>query len=162
MAETWQKMMKRLKLESIKAKAPGFFEASGGFTMSVKPYSDRTTNALTRSIIDFLQFHGHYANRINTQGQARVNKIERFNIYSQQMQTVGEKVTWTKSSTRKGTPDIDAIIHRQPVKIEIKVGSDTIKQSQRDEQVKIETAGGLYFVARTMPQFLEWYDTISV
>src|SRR5690349_4917972 len=104
MTQNWQQVMKRMKLDNIKAKAPGFFEASGGYTMMVKPYSDKTANGLTRCIIDFLAFKGHYANRISTQGQARVHDIKRFNIFSQELQTIAQTVQYTKGTTRKGTP----------------------------------------------------------
>lgn len=155
----WKQMMKRLKLESILEKSPGFFAASGGYTMAVKPYTDKTANGLTRCIIDFLTFKGHYANRISTQGQARVNDIKRYSIFTRQLETVATKVQWTKSSTRKGTPDIEAIINGQAVKIEVKVGKDTMKDDQKKEQVKIENAGGRYYVTTDMPSFLQWFET---
>lgn len=74
----------------------------------------------------------------------------------------GKFATWTKGSTNRGTPDIDAIINGRPVKIEVKVGKDVIRQDQRQEQMKIEFAGGLYYIARTMLEFLEWYEKFMI
>lgn len=156
MKQDWKKVMKRLKLEHTKATAPGFFEASGGYTMLVNPYTDNTSNGLTKAILDFLKFKGHYANRINTQGQARIKKIPRFDIFSGKSYDV-EKITWTKGTTRTGTPDIDAIIYGRSVKIEVKIGRDKMSQEQLKEQVRIESSGGLYFIAHDMPAFMEWY-----
>lgn len=152
----WQDELKALKLEYIRRTAPGFFEASGSYTMKIKPYSDKTTNGLTRCVLDFLIHSGFYANRINTQGQARIKRIPKFNVLAQRLEH-HQKVEYTKSATRKGTPDIDSIIYGIPVKIEIKVGEDRQSDYQRDEQKKIEAAGGKYFIAETMPSFLAWF-----
>ena len=56
--ENWKPLLKRMKLDSIKQKAPGFFELSGGYEMKVKPYCDNTANDLTKTIIDFINFSG--------------------------------------------------------------------------------------------------------
>lgn len=156
--KSWQDELKRLKLEYIQKTAPGFFEASGGFKMKIKPYSDKTANQLTRSIIDFLNFSGHYANRINVQGQARVKRIPKFNILSGKVEQ-HERVQYTKSMTAKGTPDIDTIIFGKAAKIEVKAGGDRIRDEQTEQGQRIEQAGGLYFVATNMPLFLKWYFT---
>ncbi len=41
---------------------------SGGYTMKLKRYQDTTANGLTNCIIDWINYNGGYANRINTQG----------------------------------------------------------------------------------------------
>jgi hypothetical protein len=155
-ARSWQDELKALKLAHIQKTAPGFFEASGGFKMKIKPYSDKTANGLTKAIIDFLIFSGHYSNRVNVMGTARIQKIPKFNILSGRVEQ-HEKVQYTKSMTAKGTPDIDAIIFGKAAKIEVKVGRDRISDEQTDQGQRIEQAGGLFFVARNMPLFLEWY-----
>lgn len=156
--QSWQDALKRLKLDDIKKRTPLAFEASGGYSMRVTPYSDKTTNGLTRCIIDFLNFSGHWAVRVNVQGQARIKKIPRYSIFSQKVE-YSEKVQYTKSMTAKGTPDIDSIIFGKAAKIEVKVGKDKIRNEQVEQGARIEAAGGLYFVATDMPLFLEWYFT---
>lgn len=121
----WKAELKRLKLEYIKKVSPGFYKASGGDTMKIKPWSDKTTNGLTKAIIDWLTYSGHYCNRINTQGQARVKKIPRYSIFSG--------------------------------KIEVKAGKDRIRDEQTAQGNRITAAGGIYFVARDMDQFVNWY-----
>lgn len=140
--ENWKKLLKKMKLDSIKEKAPGFFELSGGYDMIVKPYRDKTANDLTKSIIDFINFSGGDANRINTQGQLR--KIR------------GE-MKWTLGSTRRGTSDIHAIFQGRALSIEIKIGNDRQSEDQIKEAERITRAGGLYFVAKNMDSFLEWW-----
>lgn len=152
----WKAELKAMKLAYIKKTAPGFYAASGGDTMKLKPWNDKTTNGLTAAIIDWLTYSGHYANRVNTQGQARIKKIPRYSIFSGQIEYT-DKVEYTKSMTAKGTPDIDAIINGMAVKIEVKAGKDKIRDEQVRQGNKIIAAGGLYFIARDMDQFVRWY-----
>lgn len=152
----WKAELKVLKLAYIKKTSPGFYRASGGDTMKIKPYNDTTTNGLTKAIIDWLTYSGHYANRINTQGQARIKRQPKFNILSGQIE-YREKVEYTKSTTAKGTPDIDAIINSLPVKIEVKAGKDRIRDEQTAQGNRITAAGGIYFVCHDMDQFVRWY-----
>jgi hypothetical protein len=149
----WQAKLKRMKLESIKEKSPGFFQLSGGFDMKVNPYNDTTTNGLTKAVLDWLKFSGCYANRISIQGTARIEKVPLANG------RVLEKVRYTPSMSNKGTADIDAIVNGRPVKIEIKCKEtkDRQRDDQKKEQARIEKAGGTYLVVGTMVQFLEWF-----
>ncbi|MEJ7740439.1 MAG: hypothetical protein WKF97_23720 [Chitinophagaceae bacterium] len=160
MKQDWKFIMKQLKLQHLKATAPGFFEASGGYGMGIKKYDDRTANGLTRCIIDFLTFKGHYANRILTQGQARFHDIKRFNIFSENRETVSNTVTWTKGTTRRGSPDLTAIICGVSVNIEVKIGKDKMSPEQERERSAIQKAGGLNFIAHDMPSFIDFYNSI--
>jgi hypothetical protein len=148
---SWQKHLKQLKRDYIKSSSPGFYELSGGDKMQVKSYQDQTANGLTNCIMDFLKFNGHYANRINSQGQARKEKIElAFGNYI-------EKVRFTHGTTSKGTADIMAIINGKHVAIEVKIGRDKMSQAQEKEQQRILSSGGLYFVAKDFTLFFEWF-----
>lgn len=100
-----------------------------------------TANGLTDYICKFLNWQGHHANRINVQGRK-----------------IGDK--WIRSSTRKGTADIHAIIAGRSVSIEIKVGKDRPSPEQLKEQEAIRAAGGIYEFIHTPEQFLMMYDTL--
>lgn len=152
----WQDELRALKLADIKKRAPGFYENSGGDKMKLKPWSDKSTNGLTKAILDYLTLKGFYANRINTQGQARVKRIPKFNLLSGRVEH-SQKVTYTKSMTAKGTPDIDAIVFGYPVKIEVKCGKDQMRDEQREQQRDIIRAGGVYYIAKDMDSFLRWF-----
>ncbi|MGN6297932.1 MAG: hypothetical protein ACTHM7_14190 [Ginsengibacter sp.] len=141
--EDWKKLMRKMKLDNIKQKAPGFFELSGGYGMLTKPYRDNTANGLTNAIIDFIIFSGGDANRINTQGQ---------------MRKINGRMVWTHGSTRRGTSDVHGVFKGRFLSIEIKIGSDRQSEAQIKEAERITKAGGLYFVAKDMPSFLEWWD----
>lgn len=140
--QSWKQLLKRMKLDNIKENAPGFFELSGGYEMKVKPYRDKTANDLTKAIIDFIIFSGGDSNRINTQGQIRKIKGE---------------MKWTHGSTRKGTADLHCIFQGRHISIEIKIGNDTQSDQQIKEAERVTKAGGLYYVARDMQSFLEWW-----
>jgi hypothetical protein len=141
--ENWKKILKRMKLDNIKEKAPGFFKESGGYEMLVKPYRDDTANELTKSIIDFITFSGGSAIRINTQGQLRKIKGE---------------MKWTHGSTRRGTADLHCVFQGRHISLEIKIGKDKQSEAQIMEAERITKAGGLYYVAKDMPSFLEWWQ----
>lgn len=141
--EDWKKLMRKMKLDNIKEKAPGFFSLSGGYEMKTKAYRDDFANGLTNAIIDFIIFSGGDANRINTQGQLRM---------------INGRMKWTHGSTRRGTADIHAIFEGRAISIEIKIGNDRQSEAQIKEAERITKAGGLYFVAKDMPSFLEWWQ----
>lgn len=147
----WKAELKELKHAHLKKTAPGFYEASGGREMKVKNYSDKDANKLTASIIDYINFKGGYANRINTQGQARKEKIPL--AFGRHM----DKITFTPSTTNKGTADIKAVVNGRALDIEVKIGKDTLSENQKRERARITQAGGLYFVARNMQSFVDFY-----
>jgi hypothetical protein len=152
----WKEELKQMKLQELQRKFPAAYQASGGEDYILKPISDKTANGLTKCIIDWITLKGGYANRINTQGQARVHKVPRYNILTGKTE-YRDSVQWTPSTTRIGTPDIDAIIHGKAVKIEVKIGKDKLSEAQKKHLEDIAKAGGLYFVAKDMESFINWY-----
>jgi hypothetical protein len=140
----WKQLLKRLKLDHIKRTAPGFFEASGGYSMKVQPYDDRTSNGLTKCIIDFITHLGGYANRISTTGT---------------MRKINGQVKWTAGNSNKGAPDVRAIFQGRSMDIEIKIAKDRLSEAQVRELKRIKEAGGLAFVAKDFPSFLEWWQS---
>ena len=147
----WKKELNALKYEYLKKTAPGFFEMSGGYTMKLMPYKDSTANGLTKCIQDYLNFSGHLANRINCQGQARRERVKlAFGNYR-------DNLRFTPSTTNKGTADLHCIINGRHVSIEIKIGKDGMSLHQLKEMTRVMDAGGLYFIARDMQSFVDWY-----
>ncbi len=140
----WKKLLRQLKLEDIKAKAPGFFEASGGYNMKIVPYKDNTSNGLTRCICDYISFIGGYSNRITTTGT---------------MRKINGRMVWTKGNSNKGAADIRILYKGRSFDIEVKIGKDKMSDAQIKEQQRIQVAGGHYFVAKSFPEFLEWWQS---
>lgn len=143
----WQELLRRMKLESIKSKAPGFFELSGRYELKTKPYSDTTANGLTRCVEDFINnYPGEVgeASRINSTGTPR--KMH------------DGSIKWSNSNTKKGIADIKGTFRGKALNIEVKIGRDRQSEVQRKEQERIIKAGGIYWLVNNFPQFLELWQ----
>ena len=147
--------LKALELETMMAKSsmnPKYLPST--------EWTDNSANSLTKSIIFYINATGNQAERIGNQGQYRegakiqvgTGEIE----YTKQLPG-----KWTKGQGTKGTADISATINGKSVKIEVKYGRDIQSQVQKDYQNKIETAGGIYYIARDFDTFIEWYNTLT-
>lgn len=68
-----------------------------------------------------------------------------------------KKECYRAGTTTKGLPDIWAIVKGRAVAIEVKAGKDRLSEHQLARQFEIERAGGIYFVARSTDEFLEWF-----
>jgi len=143
----WKQILRQLKLEYLKKEHPDFYKLSGGDRQKLKAYTDSTTNGLTTAIMDFLKYHKHYCNRINCIG---INRL------------INGKLVYTPSTTRKGTADLNAIIKGKHVSIEVKCKAtkDRMSKEQERERKRVESAGGIYFVAIDMESFINWYNQI--
>ena len=141
----WQDMLKQLKLAYIERTAPNFFFLSGGYSMRVNPYSDKTANGLTKCIEDFIKHIGGYANRTSTTGMVRV---------------VNGVAKWTKGNTNKGAFDLRFVYQGKSVDVEVKIGRDVMSDAQEKEMTRIIAAGGLAFIAKDFPSFLYWFCNV--
>ena len=101
-------------------------------------YSDGSANDLTKSVIDFLRLKGHYATRIQSQGQVRGN-----------IRTFG--------TTQKGTADVHCCINSIHISCEIKYGKDKQSDAQKQVQQEVEKSGGIYLLIRDFEQFYKFY-----
>ena len=99
------------------------------------------SNGLTTFIINFLNWSGYRATRINTMGR-QVNG------------------RWIPSATRKGSADISATVKGKSIQIEIKVGSDRPRPEQLAEQQRERNAGGIYEFVSTPEGFFELFDKL--
>lgn len=120
-------------------------------------FSDSSANGLTKCIVSFLNFSGHFAERINTMGVYRAAK--KVKDVDGITRTVG-KGTYTKSTSTNGSSDISATISGRSVKIEVKYGKDRMSEAQKEYAARTAAAGGIYYVARDFDSFIEWYDLI--
>lgn len=112
-------------------------------------------NGLTTAIINYATWEGHYGNRINVIGRqiGGIVKTESGGTFDDRR--------WIPSSTKKGTSDINMVLFKQPVSVEIKIGRDTQKPEQVKQQRKIERAGGRYFIIKTIDQWYALYDRLA-
>ena len=121
-----------------------------------RTFRDNTANGLTKCIITFLTLQGHQAERINSTGRIVDNRMTFTDVIGRK-RTVG-RYEWVYGTGSKGTADISATIAGRSVKVEVKILKDRQSQAQCEYQQAIERAGGIYVIARSFEQFLDWYN----
>jgi hypothetical protein len=124
----------------------------------IPPYkkSDNSTNGLTSCVIDFINYSGHQAERINTTGRMLNNKKVITDVVGFKREIGSDK--WIPGTGTKGSADISSTIKGRSVKLEIKFDKDRQSDAQKDYQKAIENAGGTYIIVRNFDDFIEWYD----
>jgi len=103
-------------------------------------HNDTTANGITRAVLSWLELKGHYATRIQSQGQYQP-KLKR----------------WTKSTVKRGVGDISAVINGRSIMIEVKAGRDRQSEWQKQTQEQVEASGGVYLLVRSFDDFHKWY-----
>ena len=117
-----------------------------------------TTNGLTNCIIKYIELLGWSAERTGNEGRVIDNrKIVTDTVGFQR--TIGS-VDRIKSSGKKGTSDIKAVIQGRFVAIEIKNAKTRDRMSKVQEQYKqqVERSGGIYHVITDLQSGIEWLD----
>lgn len=114
-----------------------------------------TSNGLTNAISNYMKWIGGIGNRINVQGRL---------IEGQETQPSGTVLTkkkWIKSSTIKGTADLDILCpNGKTIYIEIKVGKDKPSPKQLEMQKRVRSCNGVYEFVSTLDQFFYILDTV--
>lgn len=123
-------------------------------------FKDNSANSLTKSIIAYIKLIGGQAERISTTGRA-VDNSKRFTDVIGRTRQVGG-VKWIPGTSTKGSADISATIKGRSIKIEVKFGSDRQSEVQKEYQKAIESAGGIYLIARTFKQIKDEIDNLLV
>lgn len=122
-------------------------------------HSDNSTNGLTKCVVDFLNYSGHFAERINSTGRflPGVKIDEGYAKY----QTNGKYI---KGTGTNGTSDISAKIKLPnykfaiPVSIEIKFKKDRQSEVQKKYEDNMNKVGAVYIIVRTFDDFMDWYN----
>ena len=148
------KQLKELALDYDRKKNPNFPE----YARSVRSYTDKTSNGLTKCIIDWLKFSGWQAERISVQGRYVDESKVVTDVIGRKMKIGSGK--FIPSSMQKGSADISATIRGKSVKIEVKIGRDRQSQEQLEYQRQVEQAGGVYFIAVSFEDFLNKYNQL--
>jgi len=124
--------------------------------------TDNSTNGLTKCVVDFLNYSGHFAERINNTG--RFIAGTRIDEGHAKFQTQGK---WIKGTGVNGRADISAKIKLPqhqfaiPVEIEIKYAKDRMSDAQREYQSAMFDVGAVYIVVRDFDMFMEWYNDFT-
>jgi hypothetical protein len=102
------------------------------------------TNELTKQVIKAIRASGGYAVRINTTG-----------FYKEDL---GK---WINGTTTKGTADVHACLFGKHLSLEIKVGSDTQSEDQKDIENQVLASGGVYLLVKTLEGFMAWLQNFK-
>jgi hypothetical protein len=121
-------------------------------------FRDDNANGLTKCIITFLELKGWQAERISVTGRPIDNRKTYTDVLGHK-KTIGS-ITWVKSSMTKGSSDVSSTIYGMAVKWEVKIGSDSQKDEQKDYQKAIESAKGKYYIVKSFDEFLQYYDNL--
>jgi hypothetical protein len=138
-----------LETAYLKEKYPSMPE----FALAKTKWADSSANALTKSVVSFINLSGYQAERINTTGMWRQGVKLKVGEGTRQMPG-----KWTKGTGTKGSADISATINGRSVKIEIKYGKDKQSEAQIRYQEMIERAGGTYLIVNNFDDFIQWFD----
>lgn len=110
--------------------------------LAPRKFRDDSAGQLTACIVQYAKLRGCFASRLNNTGIYRNGQ-------------------YTRSTSRRGLPDVLITLNGMSLFIEVKVGRDRMSQHQervRDDQHK---AGGLYFVAHDFTDFKLWFDNLT-
>jgi len=143
-----------LAIVHLKNRYPSFPESF----IPVPKYSDSSANGLTKCIIEFLEYSGHQAERVNVIGRPVDGRKDVIDVLGRKRR-VGS-LEWQKSTSTKGSADISSTIFGFSVKIEVKYGKDRQSTEQKKYEHDVKKAGGIYFIATDFDMFLEWYDAM--
>jgi hypothetical protein len=149
------KQLKALFIDDLKKRCPSLPDIA----VYAPSFNDKTSNGLTKCVIDFLRLSGYFVERTGNEGRVIDNR-----------QTVTDCIGRTKiigsikripSSGTPGTSDLKAIIRGKFVAIEIKckVTNDRIKPDQLRYKLQVEKAGGIYYIVSTFQQFYDWFNS---
>jgi len=135
------KTLIELSIEAMKVKHP-----SMPVHAIPKPkYSEKTSNGLTKCIIDYIKLLGYHAERISNTGRYLQGKSYK-NVFGKEVQLTKGK--YIKGSGRNDTADISAVVNGIPMAIEVKIGKDKMSEAQEQYKKDFENAGGIYIIAK--------------
>jgi hypothetical protein len=89
------------------------------------------TNGITKLILDYLRY---------VYGSSSIRRISSEGKYRKGIGFI--------PSSNKGLSDIEGIIYGKFLSLEVKIGKDTIRESQLKRKTEIENDGGIYYLCK--------------
>jgi len=135
---TWKKRYQQAHEANFAAETPMAYKA--GHYLEPNYPKVRESNGLQTAVVNYLNWKGHRAKRINNMGRQVNGK-------------------WIKSAAGKGQADVGATIFGgKSTQLEVKTGADRPSPDQLKEQAKERKAGGIYEFVYSIEQFFQLYD----
>jgi hypothetical protein len=145
------KYLEQLANDEVRAKNPN----TPVEWLAPRKYRDDTANGLTKCVIDYIHINGGQAERISNSGRMIDTRCTFADVLGR-TRIIGQ-TKWIKGTGTNGTADISATVKGRSVKIEVKIGNDRQSEAQKNYQRAVEQAGGVYVIASSFEQFLEWF-----
>jgi len=148
--------LKELYLNENKLKYPNLPD----YARVMPKYTDKTTNGLTKCIVDYVRLNSFHIERSGCEGRVIDNRKTVTDVLGH-VKTIGS-IQRIYSSSQRGTSDLKAVVNGKFIAIEIKCLATNDKQSnyQKEYQKQVENSSGIYFVAQTFSQFFEWFNQL--
>jgi hypothetical protein len=89
------------------------------------------TNGITKLILDYLRY---------VYGSSSIRRISSEGKYRKGIGFI--------PSSNKGMSDIEGIVYGKFLSLEVKIGKDTIRESQLKRKAEIENDGGIYYLCK--------------
>ena len=144
--------LRALKLADIKARYPNV----PLIALPKIEYNEKTSNGLSKCILDFVNLSGYLAERTGTEGRVIDNRKTYTDVIGRQ-KTIGS-VKRIKTSGLVGSSDLKLYINGKIVAVEIKIGRDRQSQAQKEYQERMEKAGGIYLIIKDFETFFSWFQ----
>lgn len=144
--------LKALRLAKTKESYPSVPD----YALPKYEYNEKSSNGLTKAILDFVNLSGFLAERTGTEGRVIDNRKTYTDVLGRQ-KTIGA-VKRIKTSGMVGSSDLKLYINGKIVAVEIKVGRDRQSQAQKEYQERMEKAGGIYLIIRDFDSFYNWFQ----
>ncbi|MFZ4798259.1 MAG: hypothetical protein ACOYMA_12255 [Bacteroidia bacterium] len=109
-------------------------------------FSDKGSNDLTKLIKAWFEVNGGFAQRVNS----GATFDPRLGIFRK------------GSGSTVGAADIMATFKGKAIHIEVKIGKDKQRKEQKAFQEHVQSAGGIYFIAKSYDNFLEQINKLSL
>lgn len=119
-----------------------------------KTYSDKTANALTTAICDFVSATGGWAERNGSEGRYRPGQVVT-DVIGRARQMQG---TWLPGH-KKGAADIQIRYAGRLYDVEIKIGKDRQRPDQIEYMNRVRSTGGVYEIVKSWEEFYKLYYT---
>jgi len=109
--------------------------------LAPRKYRDDTANGLTQCIVTYCNLKGYFASRLNNMGVFRGGK-------------------YTRSTARRGLPDVLITKDAKSIFCECKIGRDRMSEHQEKVKAEQQQSGGIYITVRSYSDFIIQFESL--
>ena len=114
-------------------------------------FGDSTSGELAKSVSTWIEIWNGFSTRMSVEGRVIEGKLLEKNVLGQQKRTPSKRIP---SSNLKGSADTTGCFLSVRLEVEIKIGSDTMKEDQIKFRDRIKKADGFFMEVKTFDDFI--------